>query len=84
MAKQRAEKRLSVMHVVKAPQGVSSGKIASRCNTETSKRTKPASNTLHIIVRIVLVPLALCRLEGFQNIIKMGIATKSRQDVIKA
>ena len=41
-------------------------------------------DTLCTITCIMLVPLALRRLEGFQKTIKAGIATKSRQDVIKA
>lgn len=36
------------------------------------------------IACIPLVPLALRGLEGSQKTIKAGIATKSRQDVIKA
>lgn len=69
-------------HAVKVPQ--SFGNVASRYIRDGPKRTKPVFDTLCAIACITLVPLAFRRPEGFQKTIKAGIATKSRQDVIKA
>lgn len=45
---------------------------------------KARAHVGHLVCHRLLAPLALHELEGFQETRKVGIAAKSRQDVIKA
>lgn len=71
-----------MVYGVKVPQGVA--KLPPGMLEKAPRRTKPTFNTLSAVACITQVPLAFRRLEGFQKTVKAGIATKSRQDVIKA